>query len=396
MFSDMHAWIPVFFLYFSQQVSLQDIITLSAIYYFAVCFLEVPCGLASDRLGRRITLVASAFSAICAFSVFLIGGSFFILAAGQILMALAIALQSGTDTAMHYDSLKNLNLDGEYLGREAHAEKLGLLALAVSTLAGGVLAIYDLRWAYVLSLLGAIATFIVTLQFKEPNAVDGQNKEPVGQSIVKCFLYLRQPVLCWMFLVMTLMYCLEHFTYEFYQPYISLLVASGADLPELFRDQSSAPLLSGIIISISMFSGSLGAAISVRFYKLLGIFWLLILALVIQLSILAGMYSILALVTLLPVMMRNFPMALIHAPVNAEIAPRVETQHRATYLSIQSLAQRLVMSGMLIFLSVGVDQNQALTWPVLQGILGKALIFGATCLILALGFKKVFKSSTVE
>ena len=372
---------------------MQEIITLSAIYYFSVCFLEVPCGLVSDRLGRRITLIASAFSAMCAFSVFLVGGSFLILALGQILLALAIALQSGTDTAMHYDSLKNLKLDSEYLSREAHAEKLGLLALAVSTLAGGALAIYDLRWAYVLSLLGATATFFLTLQFKEPTEVDAKKNEPLTQSVLKSILYLRQPVLCWMFLVMTLMYCLEHFTYEFYQPFISLLVQSGEHLPDLFTDPSSAPLLSGIIISISMFSGSLGATISVQFYKFLGIFWLLILALVIQLGILAGMYSILAMVTLLPVMLRNFPMALIHAPVNAEIAPRVETQHRATFLSIQSLAQRLVMSGMLILLSLGVNQDQALTWPVLQGILWKALIFGTAGLILAFIFKKAVKGS---
>ena len=270
---------------------------------------------------------------------------------------------------------------------------MGLLALAVSTLAGGALAVYDLRWAYVLSLLGASATFFIALKFKEPIEANSEINEPVTQSVAKSLLYLRQPVLCWMFLVMTLMYCLEHFTYEFYQPYISLIVESGAQLPEMFTDLSSAPLISGIITSISMFSGSLGAAISVRFYNVLGIFWLLIMALVIQLSILAGMYSLLALVILLPVMLRNFPMALIHAPVNAEIAPRVETQHRATFLSIQSLAQRLVMSGLLVLLSLGVDQSQALTWPVLKDILWKALIFGALGLILASAFKRVFKDS---
>ena len=56
--SDGHAWITVFFLYMSQSLPLDQVIQLSAVYYFSVFVLEVPSGYFSDRIGRRTTLVA--------------------------------------------------------------------------------------------------------------------------------------------------------------------------------------------------------------------------------------------------------------------------------------------------------------------------------------------------
>ena len=51
--SDGHAWITVFFLYMSQTLPLEQVISLSAVYYLSVFVLEVPSGYFSDRIGRR-------------------------------------------------------------------------------------------------------------------------------------------------------------------------------------------------------------------------------------------------------------------------------------------------------------------------------------------------------
>jgi len=79
--SDIQAWIPVFFFYFSQFVSLEQVIQLSSIYYISVFFLEVPSGYFSDRIGRRITLLISALCHVTAHLFFLAGGGFEFLAA---------------------------------------------------------------------------------------------------------------------------------------------------------------------------------------------------------------------------------------------------------------------------------------------------------------------------
>jgi len=106
--SDGHAWITVFFLYMSQSLPLDQVIELSAVYYLSVFLLEVPSGYFSDRIGRRRTLLIAAAAFIASYVCFIVGAGFWWFAAGQFLLATGMAMQSGTDTAFHYDSLKAL------------------------------------------------------------------------------------------------------------------------------------------------------------------------------------------------------------------------------------------------------------------------------------------------
>ncbi|MFB6262202.1 MAG: MFS transporter, partial [Bradymonadaceae bacterium] len=55
-------WMPIFFLFFAEFVSLGRVLTLEAIYYAGVVCLEVPSGYVSDAVGRRGTLAVSALS----------------------------------------------------------------------------------------------------------------------------------------------------------------------------------------------------------------------------------------------------------------------------------------------------------------------------------------------
>ena len=67
------AWLPVFFLYFNQFVSFAEVIQLGAIYYLSVCICEVPSGYFSDRVGRRVTLIAAGISLAIVAVVFTFG-----------------------------------------------------------------------------------------------------------------------------------------------------------------------------------------------------------------------------------------------------------------------------------------------------------------------------------
>jgi len=131
--ADGHAWITVFFLYMSRSLPLEQVIELSAVYYLSVFLLEVPSGYFSDRIGRRLTLLIAAAALMVSYCCFIVGAGFWWFAAGQFLLAVGMAMQSGTDTAFHYDSLKALGRESEYAGREARAEQWGLVMLAPAT-----------------------------------------------------------------------------------------------------------------------------------------------------------------------------------------------------------------------------------------------------------------------
>ena len=66
-------------------------------------------------------------------------------------MAAGIAFQSGSDSALLYDSLCAMSREQEYTERETIAQKWSMTALAISCLAGGALGVNDLRLAYVVA-----------------------------------------------------------------------------------------------------------------------------------------------------------------------------------------------------------------------------------------------------
>ena len=380
--ADGHAWITVFFLYMNQYLPLYQVIELSALYYLSVFVLEVPSGYFSDRIGRRITLLIAAASFAASFICFIVGDSFAWFAAGQFLLAMGMAMQSGTDTAFHYDSLRALGRESEYAGREASAEQWGSIFIAIATLAGGVLGMIDLRLAYVYSLISALLMLALAWLFVEPRHADESQTLPQSffSVVWSCILRLRDPLLGWIFCIVVVLYALAHIVYEFYQPYITLL-----QIP-LLEGAGNAPLISGIVISISMFGGAIGARASIGLLTRIGLIGVLAAAMAIQLGIVAAMAISLSPLVLSLVCARNFPMALVHAPVRAAIAPRIGREQRATYLSLQGLSERLFFALLLLLLAVELEPGAPVDAPTLLGLLGSTAWIGLVSAILLFAF----------
>ena len=362
----------------SQSLPLDQVIELSAIYYLSVFVLEVPSGYFSDRIGRRTTLLLAASSLVGSYCCFIIGAGYWWFAAGQFLLASGIAMQSGTDTAFLYDSLKTLGREAEYAQREADAEQWGMIMLAIATLSGGALGLIDLRLAYVFSLCSAVTMGILAWRFTEP--VHTPDSASLPQSFVtvvlSCLARMRDPVLGWIFAIVVVLYAMAHIVYEFYQPYISLL-----QLP-LLEASAYAPLISGVVISISMFGGAIGARASVAWQGRLGLVGLLALAMFIQLGIVAAMAVAISPLVLMLVSARNFPMSLVVAPVRSAIAPRISREQRATYLSLQGLSERLLFALLLLGLAVDLEKGAPVNEPALLGILTSTLWIGLASALL--------------
>ncbi|MDH5356817.1 MAG: hypothetical protein OEY09_20420, partial [Gammaproteobacteria bacterium] len=307
-------------------------------------------------------------------------------AAGQFFLATGIAMQSGTDTAFHYDSLKALGRETEYQQREARAEQLGLTMLAVATFSGGALGLIDLRLAYGFSMLSAIGMALLVWRFVEPPHSTTQTDIP--QSFVSiffsCLKRLGNPLLGWIFLVSIVLYAMAHIVFEFYQPYLTLL-----QLPMLDAT-SYAPLLSGVVISISMFGGAIGAKMSTHWHSKLGLTGLMAVAMIMQLGIVAAMAVAISPIVALLVCARNFPMAVVHAPVRAAIAPRIGREQRATYLSLQGLSERLFFALILLALASGLEKATPVDEPTLLSILTSTFWLGtAIAGVLFLFYKRV-------
>jgi MFS family permease len=372
-------WLPVFFLYFIERVPLGEAVLLGSAYYFSVFLLEVPSGYCSDRFGRRPTLILASIMTVIACVLFAVANSFGVLLAAQVLLAAGVAFQSGSDSALLYDSLHALGREQEYTERETIAQKWSMTALACSCLVGGALGVVDLRLAYAVALLAALVAVTQCLRFTEPPIEDDSRAIGFVTQVKHTLGYFSHPLLGWMLGFFIIGYSLEHVPYEFYQPYLKLL---GQSELTGWLAVSSAPLVSGLVISISMFGGAIGAAISQRLINRVGLRALLLASVCIQVVIIAGLSLALHPIMLVLVMFRNFSMSMAHGPMLGAIAPHVPSAQRATFLSLLSLSGRAAFSIALAMLSILVVGKEALNWPALSQVLGVSAVFGIVALSL--------------
>jgi len=118
----------------------------------------------------------------------------------------------------------------------------------------------------------------------------------------------------------------------------------------------------------------------------LGLFGLIAVATVLQAGVALALAVGGGVFGLLLVTLRNFPMSLLHAPVNDAIAPRISSAQRATFLSLLSLLERLVFALLLFGLGAlfagGDPASAANVQPLLFATLALAAI-GALGLVLA-------------
>jgi len=290
-----------------------------------------------------------------------------------VFMALANAFRSGTDTSLHFESLTQAGREHEYGDREAKVGQYGFLSTALAALAGGVLGSHNLSWPYWLSLVTAIGAIVIAWMFVEPQGSKNESLKDDSPGCVRqsgfitqlrdCGRYLTMPLLAWLFVYYTYMYVIVHIPFEFYQPYLALLGEN-----ELLAGYSP-PLMAGIIFAITAFFGSFAARFSMVLRRWLGLVSLLTWAAVVEVLVIAALAFWLHPVLAALVILRNGPMAVINAPINATIAPQVADAHRATYLSIRSLAARLAFAIMLAGFAALLPTEGAIQWEPLAQVL---------------------------
>jgi MFS family permease len=365
-------WLPIFFLYFLSVLSLEEALLLEAIYYVAAVALEVPSGYLADRLGRRPTLILAMLADVGAAVVFAATGAFAPFVAAQVLKAAGHAFNSGADSALLFDSLRELEREPEIGLREARAFSAGLGATAIAALVGGLSAGIDLRIAWLLTALTSVGGLVIALRFQEPER--GGEGQGVSQAVAGVGRRLRDKHLRWIFVFVVGMVVLNHVPYEFFQPYVALLVGASD------RGYSFTPAVTGVLAAAMALGGAVASRGAMRVRSAIGVKASLLTAMALQLAIIASMAVTLAPWVLVLVLLRSTPMGLLNPIMLAEVHPRVETQIRATYLSLQSFAGRLAFAACLAVSSqavAGLETSHPAMARVLWVYLAGGLLLGA-------------------
>ena len=174
-FVRMSQWflliMPFFFLFFQNAgLSFSEIFIIQGVYNGAAFLMEIPSGYIGDRLTRKTSLVLGTFLAGSGFLTYYFTGQFefFILAA--ILMGVGTSFISGSDSALLYDTLMDLEREGDYLKFEGKASAFGNFAESIAAIVGGFIAIYFSIEANLL-VQGCLLLFscLLVISCKEPS-----------------------------------------------------------------------------------------------------------------------------------------------------------------------------------------------------------------------------------
>ena len=176
----MALFMPIIWLFYEENgLTITDLFVIQAIYSVTIALIEIPSGYLADVLGRKKSMVIGTFFGFLGILTYSLSFGFdgFLLAA--LCLGIGQSFISGSDTALMYDSLVELNRSDDFIKLEGRTISMGNLAEAVAFMLGGLLAEISLRTPFYYQVGIALIGFIIALLLVEPNVhrlKDGKSK----------------------------------------------------------------------------------------------------------------------------------------------------------------------------------------------------------------------------
>lgn len=132
--------------------------------------LELPTGALADLLGRKNTVIIGRVLNIAGNLVYSIANSFPLFLIANVLYQSNWAFESGAQSALLYDSLKENNKDKEYYKKtEADTYLYCTLGMVGASILGGFLYRFNIHSPYYVCVIVSIISLVVTFFFQEPS-----------------------------------------------------------------------------------------------------------------------------------------------------------------------------------------------------------------------------------
>jgi hypothetical protein len=185
---------PVLILFYTANgLNSTQIFTIQAAFHLAVLLLEVPSGYLADVIGRKKTLVFGAIFFPLGLAFYAAGRSFAAFIFAEVLLAVSVSMRSGCDSALIFDSLRQLGRESEYKRFEGRSALLARTGTAVSSVVGGLLAAVFLRLPFLVNIATAMFMPPLALALAEPEREKRPGKNPLRDILHICRFCLEQP-----------------------------------------------------------------------------------------------------------------------------------------------------------------------------------------------------------
>ena len=181
--SNMNMQSSIWVLYLAYcGMHLAQIGLLEGIYHATSIVCEIPSGAAADLLGRKRCMILSNICIAVSCVIMLISKSFGCFAVSFVVQALGNNLNSGSEEALVYDSMKCLGQEEHYMGVYGRLNVLIEVAQGLATVAGGALAEFSYFWCYAACVVIAVLALLPVLWMAEPTQC-GEAADTAGEGV---------------------------------------------------------------------------------------------------------------------------------------------------------------------------------------------------------------------
>lgn len=174
--TDFVFFAPVAILYFAQVTGSYALgMSIFSIAYVSSAIFEVPTGIVSDLVGRKKTTIFGAASSILCVTLYAIGGSYWMLAAGALLQGLSRAFYSGNNDALLHDTLRQTGKADEYHAYLGRTSSMFQFALAIAAVSGSMMASRSFALVMWASIIPQLAALLISTQLIEPKRISRES-----------------------------------------------------------------------------------------------------------------------------------------------------------------------------------------------------------------------------
>ncbi|WP_346887733.1 MFS transporter [Clostridium sp. UBA1056] len=311
-------------------MSLVEIGLLESIHHITSLVCEIPTGALADIMGRKNTIIIGRVMSAIGAILMLFCNSFIGFAIAFVISAMSYNLNSGSEEALVYDSLKVIGEEEKYLKINGNLNFIIEVAQGIAVLVGGILSDYSFVYSYVLSSIISICALGISFGFKEPEIhEEAKERVTIVGHFKSCFEVMRDNkkiIIIMMFFELIFM---TGTTTHFYSQ-------------QYFSEMGYSRSLIAIIYVVASIGCAMGAKLAYKVEKLLKKAMLYIVPMVggVWLIVLSNSKGIISVIGFI---MFSMSINILYPVSSNYINKLIPSAQRATLISVQSICFSIFM-----------------------------------------------------
>lgn len=165
-------------------LNLAQIGLVEGIYHATGIVFEIPSGAVADLLGRKRSMILSKICIAVSCIIMLFARSFWFFALSFVIQALGNNLNSGSEEALVYDSMKYAGQEERYVHVCGRLNLLIEVSQGMAAVAGGILAEFSYFWCYSTCVVIAVLALVPVLWMTEAPYADAKNGHSSVREVV--------------------------------------------------------------------------------------------------------------------------------------------------------------------------------------------------------------------